>query len=184
MLLVVQGGPGTLASILKARCPPSPPPPTSRLCPLPTSPRLHPRKAIEGECPVVLVRDSGGVAMLLDHFLLTYKDQGSLFYKKGEILPQFEKAFGPKREMLTKIAELDMHENKVSSFALTETATAELDLHLLNAVIYDVNQVRPELRLRLAVEWNRKDVVERVLRMSEEKSDMRGALQCAVATAP
>lgn len=133
---------------------------------------------------MVLVRDSGGVAMLLDHFLLTYKDQGSLFYKKGEILPQFEKAFGPKRENLTKIAELDMRENKVSSFALTETATAELDLHLLNAVIYDVNQVRPELRLRLAVEWNRKDVVERVLRMSEEKSDMRGALQCAVATAP
>ena len=46
VLLVVQGGPGTLASILAA---------------------------IEGESPVVLVRDSGGVATLLDHFLNTYK---------------------------------------------------------------------------------------------------------------
>ena len=34
---------------------------------------------------MVLVRDSGGVATLLDHFLNTYKDAGSVFYQKGEL---------------------------------------------------------------------------------------------------
>ena len=162
VLLVVQGGPGTLASILAA---------------------------IEGESPVVLVRDSGGVATLLDHFLNTYKDAGSVFYQKGEIMAAFEKSYGPKRDVLTVIAELDSKAHKVSSFGLTENSTAELDLHLLNAVINDETQVPPEKRLRLAVEWNRKDVVERVLRglrstTDEEKASaegaLRGALQCAV----
>lgn len=128
VLLVVQGGPGTLASILAA---------------------------IEGESPVVLVRDSGGVATLLDHFLNTYKDAGSVFYQKGEILAAFEKSYGTKRDVLTVIAELDSKAHKVSSFGLTENSTAELDLHLLNAVINDETQVLPEKRLRLAVEWNR-----------------------------
>jgi ADP-ribose pyrophosphatase len=162
VLLVVQGGPGTLASILAA---------------------------IEGESPVVLVRDSGGVATLLDHFLKTYKDPGSVYYKKGEIMAAFEKSYGPKRDMLAAIAALDDRAHKVSSFGLTENSTAELDLHLLNAVINDESQVLPHLRLRLAVEWNRKDVVERVLRglrsTSEKEKEtaddsLRGALQCAI----
>ena len=101
----------------------------------------------------------------------------------------FEKSYGPKRDVLTVIAELDSKAHKVSSFGLTENSTAELDLHLLNAVINDETQVLPEKRLRLAVEWNRKDVVERVLRglrstTDEEKASaegaLRGALQCAV----
>ena len=60
---------------------------------------------------------------------------------------------------------------------------------MLNAVINDETQVPPEKRLRLAVEWNRKDVVERVLRGLRSTTDeekvrsegaLRGALQCAV----
>ena len=114
VLLVVQGGPGTLATILEA---------------------------IKGDSPVVLVKDSGGVASLLDHFLNTYKDEGSVHYRKGEILPQFEKAFAARRDQLATIAELDSLQHKVSSFGLTENSTAELDLHLLNAVINDSSQV-------------------------------------------
>ena len=85
----------------------------------------------------VLVRDSGGVATLLDHFLNTYRDAGSAHYRTGEIMASFEAVYGPKRGVLAAIAELDSRAHKVSSFGLTENATAELDLHLLNAVIND-----------------------------------------------
>ena len=49
VLIVVQGGPNTLLSVLEA---------------------------LESDCPVVLVRDSGGVATLLHHFLATYRESG------------------------------------------------------------------------------------------------------------
>ena len=48
------------------------------------------------------------------------------------------------------------------SFKLAETSTSELDVHLLNAVVYDKDQCKPDLRLKLAVEWNRIDVVRQV----------------------
>ena len=44
-------------------------------------------------------------------------------------------------------------------FKLSETSTAQLDAHILNAVINDPDMCKPEARLKLAVEWSRIDVV-------------------------
>ena len=64
----------------------------------------------------------------------------------------------------------------MSSFGLYTNSTAELDLHLLNAVINDAAQCKPDARLKLAVEWGRPDVVKRV--MSEGGgADLPSALQ-------
>eukprot|EP00966_Prymnesium_polylepis_P289895 6696214-Prymnesium_polylepis.1 len=143
VLVVVQGGPGTLQSI---------------------------SEAIIGECPVVLVRDSGGIATLLHHFLSTYHDEKGAYYQKGHIpskLSGVDERFlrtmqDPKhRAKLTNIAELDSKCRKVSSFSLTVSSTAELDLHVLNAIINDSAQCKPGDRLKLAVEWGRADVVQR-----------------------
>ena len=63
VLLCVQGGPGSLDSVYHA---------------------------IDGGCPVVLVRDSGGVATVLAHFLQTYKDiKNEKFFEKGEVLRKY-----------------------------------------------------------------------------------------------
>lgn len=62
-----------------------------------------------------------------------------------------------------EIAREHAAKNKVKSFALSETSTAALDLHLLNAVINDDTQIRAGSRLQLAVQWNRKEVVQSVM---------------------
>ena len=69
-------------------------------------------------------------------------------------------------------------------FKLSETSTAQLDAHILNAVINDPDMCKPEARLKLAVEWSRIDVVAKVLQegMGSDKGlDVRLALQTAVA---
>mmetsp|Transcript_9943 Transcript_9943/g.28938 ORF Transcript_9943/g.28938 Transcript_9943/m.28938 type:complete len:1510 (+) Transcript_9943:1910-6439(+) len=67
------------------------------------------------------------------------------------------------RQEMSEIAEEDLAKKKVKSFALSETSTAALDLHLLNAVINDDTQIRAGSRLQLAVQWNRKEVVQSVM---------------------
>ena len=66
VLIVVQGGPNTLLSVLEA---------------------------LESDCPVVLVRDSGGVATLLHHFLATYRDVSSPYHGVGAIDDAFTERF-------------------------------------------------------------------------------------------
>ncbi|KAL1527371.1 hypothetical protein AB1Y20_016041 [Prymnesium parvum] len=162
VLLVVQGGPNTLWSVLEA---------------------------LESDCPVILVRDSGGVATLLHDFLATYRDTSSPFYQVGEIADAFKGRFEQWREKLTRIAELDFQVRKISSFGLSDpNSGSHLDLHILNAVLNDTGQYRNDLqaRLQLAVQWNRRDVVERALAAVEEsdllnpESLLRSALQVAV----
>ncbi|KAL1519454.1 hypothetical protein AB1Y20_022976 [Prymnesium parvum] len=151
-LLVVQGGPGTLSTVLYA---------------------------VESECPVVLVADSGGVAELLHVFLEAYNDTSSTHYKKGIIPPKFEAMYSSRADMLLRIAEANSGTGRITAFSLSQNQTAELDLHLLNAVINDTAQCKPESRLKLAVEWNRVDVVQRVM-ADGGQLNMREAVQCAV----
>ena len=88
VLLVVQGGPGTLSTVLAA---------------------------IESQCPVVLIADSGGVAELLHIFLKEYQNTSSINYKRGLVPPKFQAQFEPKMDILVRIAEMDMVDHKVRS---------------------------------------------------------------------
>eukprot|EP00966_Prymnesium_polylepis_P058895 1365065-Prymnesium_polylepis.1 len=151
VLVVVQGGPGTLSTVLAA---------------------------VESECPVVLIADSGGVAELLHVFLEAYNDTGSKHFKKG-VIPENFSAFKKTEQTLLRIAEANSLHHRITSFSLTQFQTAELDLHLLNAVINDTAQCKPESRLKLAVEWNRVDVVQRVMHDGGELN-IRDALQVAI----
>ncbi|KAL3933002.1 MAG: hypothetical protein SGPRY_000469 [Prymnesium sp.] len=152
VLLVVQGGPNTLSTVLYA---------------------------IESECPVVLIADSGGVAELLHVFLLAYNDITSSLYHQGLIPDKFKERYKKDETLLKRIAVANEQSGRVTSFSLSQIQTAELDLHLLNAVINDRAQCKPESRLKLAVEWNRVDVVQRVL-VDGGKLNQREALQCAM----
>ena len=151
--MVVQGGPGTLDSVVVS---------------------------IHDLCPVVLIADSGGVAEVLDIFLRTYKDpKDTEYYLKGKIphrLRHFEKARGK----LETIAEMDLKHRKVHSFRLSETSTARLDQHLLAAIINDQDMCKPEARLKLAVEWMRPDMVEQVMTGGGPTVNIMLALQTAV----
>jgi hypothetical protein len=123
VLLVVQGGPGTLSTVLAA---------------------------VESSCPVVLIADSGGVAELLHVFLQSYEDTSDvLHFKKGHIPPKFEAQFRAKEPILIRIAESNSRHKRITSFSLSQYQTAELDLHLLNAVINDTAQA-PAFALALA----------------------------------
>jgi hypothetical protein len=138
VLVVVQGGPGTLSTVLEC--------------------------LTEG-CPVVLIADSGGVAELIDLFVREYKDSSSKYYMQGHIpqRPEFARFHNPGAlDKLGQIAKIDWEQDKIHSFRLSETSTSELDVHLLNAVINDRDQCKQELRLKLAVEWKRMDVVKQV----------------------
>ena len=143
VLIVVQGGPYTLDST---------------------------HEAVMSSCPVVLVADSGGVASMLHKFLTSARDPSSPYHREG-LLPD---KIGDKKpnerqiEMLQDILDKEMErldqglEALISSFEFHEgSGKTELDLHILNAIISDTS--RPEDRLKLAVEWNRVDVVEKVL---------------------
>jgi hypothetical protein len=66
--------------------------------------------------------------------------------------------------------------NKIKSFALSETSTAALDLHLLNAVINDDTQIRAGSRLQLAVQWNRTEVGHLWESLFTEGAILRGYL--------
>jgi len=144
VLLVVQGGPGTLQSILEA---------------------------VIGECPVVLVADSGGVAQALDHFLFRSNPPSVPDGKDFRAFKDLKHV-----ERLMKIKELNDISHKVSSFVLNDSSTAQLDLYLLNAVLNDSSQCKPQHRLKLAVEWGRLDVVSSILQESRFGSDSDAVL--------
>ncbi|EOD04356.1 hypothetical protein EMIHUDRAFT_107737 [Emiliania huxleyi CCMP1516] len=123
VLLVVNGGPGTLQTVL-------------------------------GGCPVVLVSDSGGIATCLADFLKAAGKVSALrswtkkyeaeYVKKKDDRPKWDKI----QRAMQEIAAVQEKEKKISCFALDETSTAALDLHVLNA---------------RAVQWNRKEVVHSVM---------------------
>ena len=136
VVVVVQGGPGTLNTVLAC---------------------------IEDLCPIVLIADSGGVAELLDVFLKTYKDTKSNYFGRGQITPKFKQAYDKHRKKLEKIAELDKKHQKIHSFALGVDTTQRFDDHLLAAVLNDPDSCPPQGRLKLAVEWKRFDVVQQVM---------------------
>ena len=158
VLVVVQGGPGTLETVLQC---------------------------LNEDCPVILIADSGGVAELIDLFIKSYRDKDGKYYMKGHIppanvRPDFARFQGSQKKLET-IAKKDWEAHKIHSFKLSETSTSELDVHLLNAVINDKDQCKPEFRLKLAVEWNRMDVVKQVMLEQQVKAlDMRDALQTAI----
>ena len=118
-----------------------------------------------GGCPVVLVSDSGGVATCLADFLRAAGKELALraWTKRYEAEYVKNKDDRPKWDKMLEIAAVQEREKKVSSFAMSETSTEGLDLHLLNAVINDDTQCRAGTRLQLAVQWNRKEVVQSVL---------------------
>jgi len=142
VLLVVNGGPGTLQTV---------------------------RESVMGGCPVVLVSDSGGIATCLADFLKAAGKESALqswkkkyeaeYVKKKDDRPKWDKI----QRAMQEIAAVQEKEKKISSFALSETSTAALDLHVLNAVINDDTQCRAGTRLQLAVQWNRKEVVQSVM---------------------
>jgi hypothetical protein len=172
VLIVVQGGPKTLESVYEA---------------------------VMSKCPVVLVADSGGVANMLHQFLAVARDPSSPHYREGAIPEdQRQKYSEGQVAMLKEIVARDFEQRLISSFALGESSQ-ELDLHILNAIISDTTGYKPEVRLKLAVEWNRVDVVERVLATDFLRNQvtlscgnqvtlscaavadaMRDALQCAI----
>jgi hypothetical protein len=169
VLIVVQGGPNTLESVYEA---------------------------VMQSCPVVLVADSGGFANLLHQFLATARDPSSPHYRVGadDVPEEYreQKKYSGEHQLkkLKEIVARDLQQPLISSFALGESSQ-ELDLHILNAIISDTTGYKPEVRLKLAVEWNRVDVVERVLAKDFLRGDlamqrataadaMRDALQCAI----
>ena len=154
--IVVQGGPGTLDHVLIT---------------------------LKTGCPVILIADSGGVAELIDIFIKHYQDKLSPYYMKGHIPSNFKKfRDNPKHVMeLEEIAKINWDSAKIHSFRLGEGTTAELDVQLLNAVINDRDQCPPGGRLRLAVEWQRIDVVNKVMHEQQVKPIyIRDALQTAI----
>ena len=168
VLLVVQGGPKTLVTV---------------------------HEAVMSKCPIVLIADSGGVASMLHQYLAVARDATSPHYRVGAIpAAESHKYTESQVEILQEIAAHDYELRLISSFRLGESKS-ELDLHILNAIISDTTGYKPEARLKLAVEWNRVDVVERVLskeflhagsELSQSSSQaaisdaMRDALQCAI----
>ena len=140
VLIVVQGGPKTLESV---------------------------HEAVMSDCPVVLVADSGGVASMLHQYLMIARDETDPNHGVGKVPEAFQDKYSNEAasEMLIDIAR---REQQVSSFLLGEGSSSghtsgELDLHILNAILSDSVSYKPEMRLKLAVEWNRLDVVRRVL---------------------
>lgn len=163
VLIVVQGGPKTLESVYEA---------------------------VRVGSPVVLVADAGGVSTMLHHFLQVARDDRSPDFGRGKVPEEFADKYTDEmsQKYLTEIAHTDRNNRGalITSFALggVEGASGELDLHILNAIISDTSHIKNEARLRLAVEWNRVDFVERVLVKASDAANigdvMRHALQVAI----
>jgi len=141
VMVVVNGGPGTLTTV---------------------------HAAVMGGCPVVIISDSEGIATCLHLYIQAYSSTSEAPMQAWE--KRYEREYGkdPKvwaqrRRLMLEIAEEDAAKSKIRSFSLSETSTAALDLHLLNAVINDDMQCRAGSRLQLAVQWNRKEVVQSVM---------------------
>lgn len=161
VLIVVQGGPKTLESVYEA---------------------------VMARCPVVLVAESGGTASMLHRLLESARDPSSPHYRKGAIADELARRYDPRQEeMLKEIVERDFEQRLISSFKLGES-TSDFDLHIFDAIFSDASACKPEARLKLAVEWDRLDVVEHVLskdflRETEQRSSVSDAMCDALQTA-
>lgn len=159
VMLVVQGGVGTLTSV---------------------------HYAVKAHCPVVVIADSGGVASLLAHFCKTYHDEQSDHYGYGEI-PQGMKLYENHRELIKEIVKIDAETGRF--LLRTFESGSNVEKTLLDPFLGDVSgqlragfiPMRDGQKLRLAVAWNQQAVAKDiVLARRYSDADRAIAIQSAV----
>ena len=182
VLLVVQGGPGSLACV---------------------------KRAVQSSCPCVLVieQGAGGLAVVLKHFIETYRDHRNHHHRHGEILPEFATTYALSRPDLEMIAELDWQLFSDTGHQLItwcHVGVDELDAKVLEALLEAASrgihrmpdmesrgppgaepessqQRHTDRQLLMAVEWNRPDIVRRLLDSGPiHRKTKKTALQRAV----